>query len=428
MTVGKSAIACLISAALVLSGCVTNSGSRSESIGPLVSSVLDRNRLDRVASAPKQKLDVVIPIFDPGLEGKNAVETTPGPFGDDDEAQFEEDDEVIWAELRRAEAVRFAYKLKAALDDTGRFGAVRVTPDRTATSDLYVLGKIEQSNGAEVEIDIEVYDISGARWYGKSFDHEVEEGFHKNLRNKGKDPYDPVFEDAAAFLTKETGYYEPKEFETLARLSDLRFAASFAEEAFASHLERKNGVYVLHSYPSSDDPMLRRTRAIRVRDKLFVDNLQDNYREFSQNMDESYAVWQEQSQLELEAEKAAKRKAAGQTVLGLLVLGVAVAAVAAGADTDSISSATAATTAGVVAGVVGASLLESGFQTSKEAKVHRDALEELGDSIDQEIAPEVIKFEEQTVELQGTASEQFAQWRGFLKRIFEQELTPDKVL
>ena len=92
---------------------------------------------------------------------------------------------------------------------------------------------------------------------------------------------------------------------------------------------------------------------------------------------------------------------------------------------DSASSERAATVAGVVVGVAGASLLQESFQTSKEAKVHRDALEELGQSIDLELAPQVIEFEEQTVELQGTASQQFAQWRRFLKRIYEQEAVPN---
>jgi len=36
----------------------------------------------------------------------------------------------------------------------------------------------------------------------------------------------------------------------------------------------------------------------------------------------------------------------------------------------------------------------------------------------------VIAFQKETVELTGTAKEQFAQWREFLQKIFEQEKTP----
>ena len=52
--------------------------------------------------------------------------------------------------------------------------------------------------------------------------------------------------------------------------------------------------------------MLSRTQAVRVRDQLFVDGLQDNYRQFSEQMELSYLIWQEQSQLELQAKRQAQ--------------------------------------------------------------------------------------------------------------------------
>jgi len=70
-------------------------------------------------------------------------------------------------------------------------------------------------------------------------------------------------------------------------------------------------------------------------------------------------------------------------------------------------------------------MLGKSFQTSKEAKVHRDALNELGESIDVELAPQVVAFEQDTQKLTGTAKEQFGQWRAFLKKMYEQERTPE---
>ena len=82
----------------------------------------------------------------------------------------------------------------------------------------------------------------------------------------------------------------------------------------------------------------------------------------------------------------------------------------------------------VAAGAVGAAMLAESFQTSKEAEVHRDALNELGDSIDVDMGPRVVEFENETVSLTGDAKEQFAQWRVFLKRIYMTEATPEKQL
>ena len=128
--------------------------------------------------------------------------------------------------------------------------------------------------------------------------------------------------------------------------------------------------------------------------------------------------------LEIEAQSEANRKAVGQAALGVLAVGLSVMAVMAGANSNSTAGPTAATTGAIVGGVVGAKLLTDSFRTSEEAKVHREALEELGQSIDIDLAPRVVAFEKETIELTGSAAEQFARWREFLQKIFEQEKTP----
>lgn len=396
----------------VLTGCVTNQGTGTgtasgPNVGPQLSSLFDKTG-EAVVDPAKPKLDVIVPVFDPGLS-KSAEEYK---------------EEGVWPELRRAEANRFALKLKEALEDTGAFGAVRVTPDQTATGDLYVLGKIIESNGEDVEIQVQVLDVTGDTWFTRSFEHEVDAGFHKNPRNEGLDPYDPVFDEAANRIALELEDYDVADLTNLQRVTELRFGSSFTEEAFAEHLDTNGRTVELVSFPSELDPMLERTRAIRVRDQLFVDGLQDNYRAFSADMQDSYLIWQEQSLLEQEARREANEKAAGQAALGVLAIGLSVLAIMAGARSNSTAGSTAAATGAVVGGVVGAKLLTDSFQTSEEAKVHREALEELGQSIDIDLAPRVIAFEQETVELTGTAKEQFAQWRAFLQEIFEQEKTP----
>jgi hypothetical protein len=41
------------------------------------------------------------------------------------------------------------------------------------------------------------------------------------------------------------------------------------------------------------------------------------------------------------------------------------------------------------------------------------------------VSPTVIEFENQTVELQGTAQEQYLQWKTHLRKVFDEEETPD---
>ena len=403
----KKTVSVFIIVTFFLSGCV-NTRRPLPMVGPPTSSSYQRAvKSNATVSGPK--LDVIIPVFDPGL--------AKGPSQDDTED--------IWPELRRAEANRFAYKLKERLEMTGQFGAVRVTPDKTAAGDLYILGRIETSNGEDVAIDIEVVDISGNRWLDESFDHKVSKEFHTNQRNKGLDPYDPLFEKTAAKIVDELKDHSIKEVEDLHYMSDLRFGANFSERTFMPYLKMKNGTFSIVSKPSDDDPMFRRVKAIRVRDQLFIDSLQDNYASFSGQMNESYLMWQEQSLLEIQAQRAASRKATGQAIGGILLIGLAVLSGVAGSNSNSTGSSAAGATGAILGGVAGASLLSSSFKTSEEAKVHREALNELGQSVDMELSPQVIAFEKQSVELTGDAREQFAQWREFLQKIYSQEQTPD---
>lgn len=353
------------------------------------------------------RLDVIVPVFDPGLP--------------DDPDEYEK--EGIWPELRRAEANRFAVDMKGALQDTGVFGAVWVSPDRTATGDLYVLGTIRKSNGEDVEIELEVLDVAGKRWAVKSYSHRVKEHFYRDPRNNGRNPYAPVFEEAARDVADLVRKRKSRDLETLRATSELRFAATFSEEAFGGYLERSGNRFKLAGLPDENDPMLARTRDIRVQDQLFMDHMQTHYEAFAGRMQSSYAVWQEQSLAEAKAAREASGKALGQTILGGILLGLGT--VAAIANDDNSIAKGLGSVAGIAAGTV---LLAEGFQTRSEAKVHREALAELGSSLDLELAPRVVAFEGRTVELTGDAREQYVQWRDFLKRIHLEEATPEKQL
>ncbi len=110
------------------------------------------------------------------------------------------------------------------------------------------------------------------------------------------------------------------------------------------------------------------------------------------------------------------------------MLGAAVLAAVAGANSGDAGGQALGTLGAVGGGMAGASLLQDSFKKSAEAKVHRDAINELGQSLDVEMSSKVVELSNDTVELielTGTAKEQFSQWRLFLKKIYEKEKTPE---
>ncbi|MDX8396698.1 MAG: hypothetical protein R8K49_00085 [Mariprofundaceae bacterium] len=407
----RKATAVTIACTIFLTGCAVGGGGSSKAgVGPAVSSSYDKAKLEESApSTATTKLDIIVPVFDSGL-----------PENPEDYK-----DAGVWPELRRAEASRFAYKMKLALEETGAFGAVRVMPDSTATGDLYVVGKINESNGENIDIEIAVYDISGKEWLDKSFDHEVAEDFYSNIRNKGKDAYAPVFKQAAEKIVEELQDHKAEQLRQLQLLTDLRFGANFSEQAFAPYMKEKGGKTTLVGYPDENDSMLMRVKAIRVRDQMFTDRMQPNYEQFSQNMNVSYALWQKQSFEELQAAHEAKMDAIGKAAAGVGLIALGILSAIAGGSSNSTGGSVAGTTGAIVAGQIGMGMLGDGLKMNEESKFHRDALKELGQSVEGEMAPQVVQHEEKTAELTGSAKEQFSKWRLFLKSIFEQEATPD---
>lgn len=405
-------IACFIICSHWLMGCVSNQRGSVRQVGPqaYVPAQQPNNTASRVSA--NTKLDVIIPVFDPGLSEQA-----------DDYAV-----EGIWPELRRAEANRFAYKLKHAFDDTRLFSAVRVTPDTTASGDLYLFGTIKESNGVHVEFDLEVLDISGKRWLSRTFSHEVQEHFYKGSRNDGKDSYDPIFKRAVAAVVKLLQAQSLADIDTLKTIADLRFGKSFNDAAFSEYMTVNNNRFKLVSKPSDNDPMLKRISAVRVHEQLFIDSLQKNYAAFTKKTDDSYLKWQEASFTEHNLYKQARSTKLKKALLGGLLIGLSAAAAVAAGNTSNTGSEAALSTTAVLGGLAGVWMGSGVFKSSQEAELHKDAVNELGESMDMELEPQVVSLQDETIELTGNIKEQFTQWRAFLQRIYEQEITPSTAL
>ena len=422
--IGRMYCILLLLGATVLSGCATTGGDSIATggatsvpgIGPQLSSNYGNTGTDPATdnlpdTGNLPKISVVVPVFDPNIPEDSDTWEKQG----------------IYPELRRAEANRFALKMKSALEDTNAFGTVRVVPNPTTTAELYIIGKIIKSNGEDVKIHISATDVSGREWFTKNFDHRVKESFHDDIRNKGEDPYNPVFEEAAEYIVKKLKKYDAEDLAKLQRISEIRFGSSLSEETFAQYLKVNEGRVDLVAAPADDDPRLQRIQPIRVRDQLFIDEMQTHYTDFDQKLDESYLTWQRQSMVEVKAARKARSKSIAQGIIGglLLVVG-SVASEEASRDVNNPDVTTVV--GGTATALVGAVVLGQSFQNRIEMKVHRDALAELGRSIDIEVAPQVVEYENETARLVGDASEQYEQWITFLKKIYDLEATPDKQL
>lgn len=361
-------------------------------------------------------LDVVIPVFDPGF-----------PLNDRGDIDYKAVGKLgLWPQLRRAESNRFAVETKRAIETLGTFGAVSVVPTATVSGDVYVLGSIEKSDSEVIKLSVSVLDSQGKLWGKRQFEHTVSKGFFRDRTNDNKDPYGPVFLQIADYVYELLKTKSEKEKQTIKQITELRYAQLYAPDVISQHLKLKktwngNYEYQLLSLPSQNDRVVNRIKPLRVQDQLFIDRLQTQYEGFNVKSDDSYRAWQKETLPEVIATKQSKADRNLRIGGGLALATIAVLL---GKNSNSTAG-----ELGTIVGVIGSGvLLNSAMDKNAELKVHKQSLDELGESLDLEISPQLVTHNEQTIELTGTANEQYQQWKNHLKATYELEKTPDTQL
>lgn len=355
-----------------------------------------------------QKPSGVIIVFDPNIPATTAAMTKLG----------------VWPELRRAEANRFSVLLKNSIAERKIFDGLRIHPDNSSSANFYLTGKILKSDGMNIELAIKVDDVSGRSVLKRTYRHKVNEYVLNNRRHAGQDLYKVVFNKIAIDIEKVIDKQSSKRIAELKTIEKLNFAEQFSPEYFSKFTKKSrfSGNMILVSVPGDSDKMIARIEPLFVKDQLFTDNLQDDYQFFYNKMDKDYLAWQKNSFYQVKAEEAAKKQAQAQAFAGALLM---VAGAAAASNSNNSYTGYAA---GYGAMAAGAGFLAKSSQTSKQAKIIKDGIDELGKDLSISMAPSVIEMEDKIVELSGDASEQYQQWRKILKDIYDQQKAPEVYL
>jgi hypothetical protein len=372
---------------LLTAGCV-NQTVKSTSVPPI--------NTPEVAVAEDRLLDVGIVVFDPGLD-------------DYDE------DQQIYPEVRKAEAHFIPQQLAQAIQESGAWGAVRVIPSKRQLTDLSIEGRIINSSGEELEIHVTATDSRGVVWLDRDYSGKASRYAYESSTRTQSDPFQAIYNTVANDLLQSLDTVPLDVREEVRLVTELRFARSFSEEAFAGYLgESRKGSIMILRLPAESDPMLERGRSIRERDHMFIDTMQEYYGAFSLEMLDPYQEWRKLSYEEAIALQELQADARRRLIAG----GVAILAGVAGAGSNDRSGRAAAN----VAIIGGGYLLKSGLEKRSEAQIYVQALEELGMSLEAEITPQVIELEDRTVMLSGNVEDQYDQWRELLTEIYRAEI------
>ena len=380
-------------ALLMLSACTTTSGGRRNIEGQVV---IDKS----LSEIPEnQLLNASIEIFDPG--------TLP---------EKEKEANGLSMDIRKAEARYMPEQLRATMEKTGYWGAVRVVPRDISDSELLVSGAILQSNGLQLDLRIAASDASGRKWFTRDYKAAVEAAYYQSsaLTGEAFQPlYNTIANDLARFLKNLT----VEDITTIRRIAELRFATDIAPEAYAGYLDKNDtGEYSVVHLPSYDDPMYGRVQAIQERDLLMIDTLNGHFDNFYREMREPYTEWRKARSDEAEKQKALEKAALNRTLLGVASI---VGAIFVGVAAPEYNSGLDTLTDVMVLG--GAAAIKSGMDKRSEAAIHRESIEELGVSFSSEARPLVVEVDGKTVQLTGSAEAQYEQWRVLMGQIYASE-------
>jgi hypothetical protein len=345
-------------------------------------------------------LDVGIHVFDPNVP-------------EDEKAQ---EKQRIFPDVRKAESRYMPVLLRDTLESTGQWGQVRVLPSASAASDLNVKGRILESTGREIKLAIKATDATGRVWLEREYEGIADTRAYKDVPVRPRDPFDNVYATIANDLLDARHELTRDQRVQVHQVAELRFAAELAPYAFKPYLQRdgRKETYTLTRLPADDDPVVQRLERVRERDYSLVDTLNEHYSNFAETMDDAYGNWRKYSHEELEAEADARRKALTRQVLGAAAV---VGGIIAGGEANS-SASSAASTAAVLGGIYA---IKSGLDMRAEIKMHGESLKQLGSSFQNEVQPIVVDIEGRTLELKGSAEEQYAEWRRLLREMYENE-------
>ena len=168
---------------------------------------------------------------------------------------------------------------------------------------------------------------------------------------------------------------------------------------------------MIKQLPAKNDPMINRIRQIRERDYLFIDTMQEYYSTFAREMERPYWQWRQESYNEVMSLRSLQDSSDRRLAVGAATL---IAGILSAAKSDNAIVRTSGTATMAAGGYV----IKSAIDQQEESKIHIEALQELGDSLEASIEPQVIELEDRTVTLSGTVENQYQQWKAILQEIY----------
>ncbi len=370
-----------LSLGVVLAGMLSACGSTRvpEPTGPAPVGTVSLNILQGMP-AEVQMLDIGVAVF--ATEADPEDVTLPGA--------------AIFAQIRDTETHYLPVALRHTLLASNQWGVVRVLPEADPSLDVLVSGTIVESTGADLLLQVRAVDSTGRVWLDKAYADIARTADYPDsipsLRGGITDGADPFQDLHAAIANDLLAVRNSLSEQDLARIQDttlLRHAADMAPDAFGPYLlTDASGLLTYERLPASDDPLLGHVRDIQARHEVFIDTLDEYYEALYQDVKPRYDIWRQYSfEQVMDQRDNAERARNGEGVLG----------------TGSFES------------------LSQNYNRYKWSKIFEQEFVALSSGFVSETAPAVLELSRNISGLSGPVEDLYAQWRVYLRELYEIE-------
>ena len=365
------------------------------------------------ANTVNVKSDEAIEVEETQLQESNLLDVGIIVFEGGEISEEQKEDDGITSEIREAEARYISYHLRETMQKTSGWGSVSVLPSESEVADVIVTGEIVESSGEELQLKVSAEDSTGTAWFERTYRTQVSRRDYTDL--EGEDALDEIYQGMYNRIANDLYKYrkriDDEQLTKIRNTSELKYAAKLAPDIYEGYItENEAGETSILRLPAVDDPSLLRVQKIREREYLLVDTINEHYGNFYDNAQDPYANWRKYYLLEtlqkrkIEREAKLKKALGGAAVVGSVLLALMGEGFSPGL---------------VVAGVA---LYRDGANAAEEAIIHRAAIIELSQSLQEDVQPLVVEVDGEALELTGTLDEQYTQWRVLLKDIYEEDI------
>lgn len=308
----------------------------------------------------------------------------------------------IFDEIKDKETQFLPHLLSKALIESDLWGAVRVVPEADPSLALTLEGTILSSNGLDLALHVTATDSSGRVWLDRDYadvaalsDYPESTRFTYGNRFDAAnytDPFHDLYKQIANDLLAVRDELGVESVRESLRIAELVYARDLAPERFAGYLrEGEGGRLSLARLPPQDDPMLGRVGDMRERHLLFIDTVDEYYAALYADIQAAYVLWRRYSLDQTQETLARDSEPVDTTNYG---------------DSRSFLA------------------LSQRYDRFKWSKIYEHEFTELAAGFNKELAPAMLELNGQVHGLSGTMEQQYREWRGILRALFELENAP----